>query len=73
MGAETKQVDAEEDTVPDGRFPKMPGEVVRDEKHDANDGQPSKHPDVLDGIGCEVNQVGNVNEAMLQHQNGHSF
>lgn len=55
MGAKPKQVDAEKDTVPDSRFPKMPCKIVRDEKHDANNRQPSKHPDVFDSVGCEVN------------------
>jgi hypothetical protein len=67
MGAKPNQVDAEKDTVPDGRLPKMPRQIVRDKKDDAQHGQPSKHSDILDGVRGQVNQVGDVNQTMLEH------
>ncbi len=72
MGDESKQVDDEENAIPDGRFPKSPNQVVGNQKHDAHNGQPSKHPNTLDGIGCEVDHVGHMNQHVVD-QHGSDF
>lgn len=68
MGGEAVEVDAKENAIPDGGCPHTPTEVIGNQKKDSEDRKPAKHPYIFDRVGCQVDDVGQMNQAMRKHE-----